>query len=58
MTFRELAFQEDIKLSAAVLAQDEDASPFKALLENQSPVMKAWFVIMVLNLGLFFALIH
>lgn len=58
MTFRELAFQEDLKLASALRNNDEDQSPLKALLENQSPVMKIWFVIMLVNLLLFLALIH
>lgn len=58
MTFRELAFQEDLKLASALGNNDEDQSPLKALLENQSPVMKIWFVIMLVNLLLFLALIH
>ncbi|WP_373531711.1 hypothetical protein [Vampirovibrio sp.] len=58
MTFRDLAFQEDLKLTSSVFDQDERKSPFKALLDNQSPVMKVWFVIMLLNLGLFLVVIH
>jgi hypothetical protein len=58
MTFRELAFQEDLKLASTLFDSDERTSPLKALLENQSPVMKIWFVIMLLNLGLFLVVIH
>lgn len=58
MTFRELAFQEDLKLSSALLNQDQDKNVFKALLENQSPVMKVWFLIMLVNLGLFLVVVH
>ncbi len=58
MTFRELAFQEDLKLSSALLNQDQDKNVFKALLENQSPVMKVWFLIMLINLGLFLVVVH
>lgn len=58
MTFRELAFQEDLKLASALRDEDGDKSPLKALMENQSPVMKVWFVIMLLNLGLFLVVIH
>ncbi len=58
MTFRELAFQEDLKLASNVLDSDEHQNPLKALVENQSPVMKIWFVIMLLNLGLFLVVIH
>lgn len=58
MTFRELAFQEDLKLSSALLNQDQDKNVFKALLENQSPVMKVWFLIMLINLGLFLVVVQ
>lgn len=58
MTFRELAFQEDLKLSSALLNQDQDNNLLKALLENQSPVMKVWFLIMLINLALFLLVIH
>jgi hypothetical protein len=58
MTFRELAFQEDLKLSSALLNQDQDNNVLKALLENQSPVMKVWFLIMLINLGLFLVVVH
>lgn len=58
MTFRELAFQEDLKLTSALSDHDEEKSPLKALMDNQSPIMKMWFVIMLVNLGLFLALIH
>ncbi len=58
MTFRELAFQEDLNLSSALLNQDQDKNVFKALLENQSPVMKVWFLIMLINLGLFLVVVH
>ena len=58
MSFRELAFQEDLKLSSALRQEDEEMNPLQSLLANQSPVMKVWFVIMLLNLGLFLVLIH
>jgi hypothetical protein len=58
MTFRELAFQEDLKLASSVFDSSERKNPLKALIENQSPVMKVWFVIMLLNLGLFLVVIH
>ncbi|WP_303674251.1 hypothetical protein [Vampirovibrio chlorellavorus] len=58
MTFRELAFQEDLKLSSALLNQDQDKNVFQALLENQSPVMKVWFFIMLINLGLFLVVVQ
>ncbi len=58
MTFRELAFQEDLKLASALRQDDEEFNPLQSMLENQSPVMKIWFVIMLLNLGLFLVVIH
>ncbi len=50
MTFREIAFQEDIKL-------DREKSLLASMLENQSPIMKVWFAVMLANLVLFFFVI-
>lgn len=58
MTFREMAFQEELKLASPLLNADAEKSLFQSLMENQSPIIKIWFVIMVVNLGLFLVLIH
>lgn len=58
MTYRELAFQEDLKLASPLLHAEAEKSTIQSVLDNQSPVMKAWFVIMLLNLLLFLFLIH
>jgi hypothetical protein len=58
MTFREMAFHEDLKLASPLLNGDAEQSIFQSLMANQSPIIKVWFVMMVLNLGLFLLLIH
>jgi hypothetical protein len=58
MTFKEMAFQEELKLASPILNAEAEKSPLQSLLENQSPIIKVWFIIMVLNLGMFLLLIH
>jgi len=58
MTFRELAFQEDLKLSSSLLNGEADKGIVQEMLANQSPLMKGWFVIMMVNLLMFLFLIH
>lgn len=58
MTFRELAFQEDLKMGPLLLENEADKNLFQKFLDNQGPVMKMWFLIMMINLGLFLVLIH
>lgn len=58
MTFREMTFQDDQMLTSQALQAETDSNPFQAVMENQSPLMKLWFVVMLVNLGLFLFLIH
>jgi len=58
MTFKEMTFQEDLKLASPMLNAEPEKSLFQSILENQSPIIKVWFVIMVLNLGMFLFIIH
>lgn len=58
MTFRELAFQEELKLSSPMLNGETEKSAIQSMLDNQSPVMKGWFIIMAVNLLMFLFLIH
>jgi hypothetical protein len=52
MTFREIALQEAPRLPA------REKPLLRSLLENQSPIMKIWFVIMLLNLAMFLFITH
>lgn len=58
MTFRELAFQEDLNLTSPLLSGESDKGIVQEVLANQSPLMKGWFVIMMVNLLMFLFLIH
>jgi hypothetical protein len=58
MTFRDMTFQDDLAAASAQGAVDVEKSFFQSLVDNQSPIIKIWFVMMVLNLGLFLFLIH
>ena len=58
MTFRDLVFQEDVQLVSPLLNAEAEQSPLRGWLANQSPIMKAWFVIMIVNLGLFLFLLR
>lgn len=58
MTFKEMAFQDELKLASPMLNPETEKSLLQSMLENQSPIIKVWFIIMVLNLGMFLFLIH
>jgi hypothetical protein len=58
MTFKELALQDERTLAAPLRAQEAEATMLQAVMDNQSPVMKLWFAIMIVNLALFLLLLH
>lgn len=58
MTFRDLVFQEELQLVSPLLNHEAEQSPLRGWLANQSPIIKAWFVLMILNLGLFLFLLR
>lgn len=49
MTYRELHFREKVDFGHADM---ENESLIRSILVNQSPIMKIWFVIMLVNLAL------
>ncbi len=58
MTYRDLMAQDKLKLNSPLLNGESETSPLKDFMQNQSPIMKVWFVVMVLNLAMFLFLIH
>jgi hypothetical protein len=62
MSMKECALQEEHRsLLAGRMSHshiERETTLVQALVDNQSPVMKAWFVLMLVNLGLFLLLIH
>lgn len=58
MTYRELMAQDKMKLNSPLLNAEGEESSLKDFLQNQSPIMKVWFVVMVVNLAMFLFLIH
>jgi hypothetical protein len=57
MTYREMTLSDELKLPS-LKAMEAEKSVFHSVLANQSPVMKFWFVVMALNLVMFFFIIH
>lgn len=55
MTYKELALQQE---NYSACSGDDNRRSVKAFLDNQTPVMKAWFILMVINLGVFLILTH
>jgi hypothetical protein len=53
MTYKELAMLQEPFCTSN---DDQESTPFKTFLDNQSSVIKAWFVLMLINLGLFIVL--
>lgn len=51
MTFREMAFDEELRLPGFRNAEEEGA--VKSMMRNLSPIMKLWFGIMMINLVVF-----
>lgn len=51
MTFREIALRDAANLSAP------EKNLLQTWLDSQSPIMKIWFVIMLLNLAMFLFII-
>ncbi len=60
MSMKECAIQEEHRalLSGRRSHGEGETTLVQALVDNQSPVMKAWFVLMLVNLALFLVLIH
>ena len=61
MTYKESLLKNDRRLGTANLVSatnEQEANIAESFLTNQSPVMKAWFVMMVINLALFLILLH
>lgn len=56
MSFRELVFQDELTSSAHT--GENEKHPLVAVLENQSPIMKFWFVLMVVNMVMFLFIIR
>ena len=57
MTYREMTLSEELKMPTLKAAELEK-SVIQSVLTNQSPVMKFWFIVMVMNLALFLFIIH
>jgi hypothetical protein len=58
MTYRDLIAQDKMRLNSPLLTGEEEQSALKDFMQNQSPIMKVWFVVMVVNLAMFLFLIH
>jgi len=58
MTYRDLMAQDKMRLNSPLLAGEEEQGVLKDFMQNQSPIMKVWFVVMVVNLAMFLFLIH
>jgi hypothetical protein len=62
MTFREItlgsASRQEFSLTPSLGLGEEDKPFFRSLMDNQSPIMKFWFIVMVLNLAMFLFIIH
>ena len=58
MTYRELMAQEKLNLNSPLLNAEGEMSPLKDFMQNQSPIMKVWFLVMAINLLMFLFLIH
>lgn len=57
MTYREMTFGDELKMPT-LKAMETEKSVFHSILASQSPVMKFWFVVMAMNLAMFFFIIH
>lgn len=55
MTFKELAMQD---LTTPLAQTEVETSVVQAVLANQSPIMKVWFLLMMVNMVLFLFLIN
>ena len=53
MTFKEMSLREDELLSPYLRRGSREKVGIQAFVENQSPIMKLWFAIMVLNFVMF-----
>ncbi len=58
MTYRELMAQDKLNLNSPLLNGEGELSPLKDFMQNQSPIMKVWFVVMTINMVMFLFLIH
>ena len=58
MTYRDLMAQDKLNLNSPLLNGEGDLNPVKEFMQNQSPIMKVWFVVMAVNLLMFLFLIH
>ncbi len=58
MTYRDLMAQDKLNLNSPLLNGEGDLNPVKEFMQNQSPIMKIWFVVMAVNLLMFLFLIH
>jgi hypothetical protein len=47
MTFKELALREDYRMGLPIMEEEE--SFFQLFIENSSPIMKLWFIMMAIN---------
>lgn len=54
MTFREMSLGDELNISAV----ETNKSVFHSVIATQSPVMKFWFVVMAVNLAMFFFIIR
>lgn len=54
MTFKEISFQDDLRFAS----RESDKTFLQGLLQSQSPIMKVWFGLMLLNLVLLLFIIH
>lgn len=57
MTYREMTFGDELKVSS-LKALEAEKSILHSVLANQSPVMKFWFVVMIVNLAMFFFIVR
>lgn len=58
MSVKEYAIRDERSLAASLGGRERETTLVRALVENQSPVIKIWFVIMLLNMAMFLLLIH
>jgi hypothetical protein len=58
MTYRDVMAQDKLNLNSPLLNGEADLNPLKDFMNNQSPIMKVWFVVMAINMVMFLFLIH
>jgi hypothetical protein len=58
MMFKDLTLRDDMNLASPLRQAESEQTMVQALVVNQSPIMKVWFVMMVVNLALFLFLIR